>query len=400
MACGCGKPKPCPDGSCPHSKRPLTTRLIPFAIWAQSYTPVIPKFYWDVFSPEEGILNLVRELDRLRAYINYMFCEVEKLANELDEALTAAEELADQLAEKLTQAEQLLTELRTQISTITNEIETLREDVSDVRHMAYAADGKAEAAFANALAADNKAEVAKAIATEAQQAAYSAAEQAAEADIKATNAETSANAAREIAESLIESIRETQDEVEDLTQRIVNLEACCEDVKESLADLDTWKSEVDKQLEGLAIATAENPSVSLSNFECSGQVSSGPISGGGQSIYCSTLAFDVPLNHAARTIDVEYLGITARVGGNVAYEANDGNKVSLSGIDLIDNGVPVIPEIVDFNFALSRAGVRVRIQFSKPLWQQGTKPDGSYMQDRLMNATPVAYAVWMRASVR
>lgn len=108
MSCnkGCGSAKPCQDGTCPHSKRPFNFHIMPFALWVTNYTPVIPKFYWDVESQEERIKHIVMELDRLRAYVNYITCEYEKYLQRLEEDLARTEDLAEQL-EKLIKKEEL-----------------------------------------------------------------------------------------------------------------------------------------------------------------------------------------------------------------------------------------------------------------------------------------------------
>ena len=361
MSCGCGRPKPCSDGACPHAKRPTTTKLIPFALWAQSYTPVIPKFYWDVFSPEEGILNLVRELDRLRAYINYMFCEVEKLAQELDEALQEAEKLADKLAQKLAEAEQLVTELRETIEIVNKKIIDLTTKVN----------------------------AAQKTADEAKQAAATA-------DTKAGNAQQAAKTAQTAAQSAQAAAQQATQSLTSLNNRVAALEECCNTAKQRLSSLEEWKKDVNKQLKALNVITAENPNISLSNFECSGQTSSGPL-GAGISKYCSVLAAEVPLNINASGVTVNTLSASVRIGGNLSFKKTNGTLQPISALTLIENGQPAFSEIIDWYAVITRSGIRVRIQFSEPLWVSGKNPDGQYFEKKMQNGTPCAVAIWMDA---
>ena len=62
-----------------------------------SYTPVIPKFYWDVYSQEERIKTICIHIDKIIAYantlgiqINKNIDEIEKLVKEFDEFKSGA----------------------------------------------------------------------------------------------------------------------------------------------------------------------------------------------------------------------------------------------------------------------------------------------------------------------
>lgn len=102
-----------------------TYKLIPFPVWALTYTPVIPKAYWDVLSQEESIKNLWREFDRVRAYINYAYEELDKLAQELADQLDTAKEALAQAQETLDSA-----------IAIKAEIEALRDECENIRQQA------------------------------------------------------------------------------------------------------------------------------------------------------------------------------------------------------------------------------------------------------------------------
>lgn len=364
MSCGCGKPKPCPDGTCPHKRCAPGTRLMPFSLWVTNYAPVVPKFYWDVESQEQRIYHLSLELDRLRAYINYIFCEVEKLANELAEALDRAEALLDELAAKIRQVEQIISELRQVIADINARMDAVEAEFARVKQQAQRAEQTANESKTAAQQANTKADAAQ---TAAQQ---------------------------------------TKTDLTALTARVAALESCCEDARRRLTALENFKAaqertnaKVRKELDALNVATTEEPNISMANFESSGQISSGPIPPATQGIYASTLAIDVPCNVAANRVRLNSFACTARIGGNVAFEMADGTKKVISALHLIENGQASFPEIIGWYCVPGRGGLRVRIQFDKPLWRVGTNPDGSWIEEKLMNATPFAPAVWLEAVV-
>ena len=407
---GCGGTKPCPDGKCPGRKRDICTHIMPFHLWATQYTPVIPKFYWDVYSQEERIRLICLELDRLRAYINYMFCELEKLFEELDEALKAAEELAEQLAAKLEECERLIEQIRTEILQLTERVTECERLANRANENAIEAYNLANEAKDIAETARDTADEAKADAEQAQATADNALQTAGEANTKANDAQADAQAASEaaseairvanqVAENVAEQMQEIDAQMTALDARVTDLEECCEEAKRKLGNLEQWKESVDAQLEALNIATAENPGVSLENFEASGQISSGPISTGGQQIYASVIAVDIPVNHNARSVDINELSVTVRLGHFAAYVDDSNVKQSLAGTQLIGAGEKAIPEIVDWRAQLTRAGISIRVQFSRPLWKVGTNPQGQWFEEPLQNGIPCAVAVWLDAEV-
>ena len=371
MSCGCGKPKPCPDGTCPHKRREPGTRLMPFSLWVTNYAPVVPKFYWDVESQEQRIYHLSLELDRLRAYINYIFCEVEKLANELAEALDRAEALLDELAAKIREVEQLISELRQVIADINARMDAVEAEFARVKQQAQRAEQTANEAKTAAQQANTKADAAQTAAQQAQQQA-----------------------------------QQTKTDLTALTARVAALEECCEDARRRLTVLENFKAaqertnaQVRTELDALNVATTEDPQISMSNHESSGQISSGPIPPATQGIYASTLAIDVPCNVAANTVRLNSFACTARIGGYIAFEMEDGTKKVISALYLIENGQASFPEIIGWYCVPSRGGLRIRIQFDKPLWRVGTNPEGQWIEEKIMNATPFAPAVWLDAVV-
>lgn len=407
---GCGKPKPCPDGKCPRRKSDLCTHIMPFHLWATQYTPVIPKFYWDVYSQEERLRLICLELDRLRAYINYMFCELEKLFEELDEAIKAAEELAEQLAAKLEECERIIEQIRAEVLQLTErvtECERLANRANDnatqAYNLAFEAKDIAENARDDAAEANAKAEQAQGNANNALQVAGEANTKANDAQADAQSANEAANEAIRIANlvnvQVTEQLQEINAQMTALDARVTDLEDCCEEAKQRIGNLELWRESVDAQLEALNIATAENPGVSLENFEASGQISSGPISTGGQGIYASVIAVDIPMNHNAHNVEINELSVTVRLGHFAAYVDDDNVKQALAGTRLIGLGEKIIPEIVDWRAQLTRAGISIRIQFSRPLWKVGSNPQGLWFEEPLQNGIPCAVAVWLDAEV-
>ena len=392
MSCGCGKPKPCPDGTCPHKRREPGTRLMPFSLWVTNYAPVVPKFYWDVESQEQRIYHLSLELDRLRAYINYIFCEVEKLANELAEALDRAEALLDELAAKIREVEQLISELRQVIADINARMDAVEAEFARVKQQAQRAEQTANEAKTAAQQANTKADAAQTAAQQAQQ--------------QAQQANTKADAAQTAAQQAQQQAQQTKTDLTALTARVAALEECCEDARRRLTVLENFKAaqertnaQVRTELDALNVATTEDPQISMSNLESSGQISSGPIPPATQGIYASTLAIDVPCNVAANTVRLNSFACTARIGGYIAFEMEDGTKKVISALYLIENGQASFPEIIGWYCVPSRGGLRIRIQFDKPLWRVGTNPEGQWIEEKIMNATPFAPAVWLDAVV-
>lgn len=65
-----------------------THTLPPYWGWT-TYTPVIPKFYWDVYSQEQRIKHLCKEYDRLAHYASMLAEEINAIEAVTPEALQA-----------------------------------------------------------------------------------------------------------------------------------------------------------------------------------------------------------------------------------------------------------------------------------------------------------------------
>ena len=447
--CGCGKPKPCPDGSCPHKRHALPTRLAPFYVWATKYTPVIPKFYWDVESQEERIKHIVLELDRLRAYINYVFCEVEKLIQELEEALANAQEMVEQLSQMLAEATQLLEQLRSTISDLEQRMQRLEQQFTAVQQQAQQAAQQAEQAQQTAQQAQQQAEQAQADVQQAKQDAQQAKQDAQQAEQQAQQAEqtaqqaqqaaqqanTKADAAQQQAQQAQQTAQQARDEVASkvdtatydegqaqqneaiaaaqsaadaaradltaLTTRVTDLETCCNQVRGRLDELERWRQELEDRIAPLFI-DPENPVVAIQGVEMAGQISSGPIGPQTSARYASTIAFTIPMNGIqGNSINIESLELLGRCGSWLRYVDNGGTEHVFSDyVQLIRNNQPAIPEIVGWSWWITPyIGINIRLMFNQSLTKRVWHPDNTNTNETIINATPVAYQVKIQGIV-
>lgn len=91
-----GTPLPTPPVGVP--PYPIT----PFAVWTWS-TPVIPEFYWNVYSAEQRIKQICKEIGRIEAYLNYLTNKVNENVIELHKRIDQLTERVAALEEKLKQ---------------------------------------------------------------------------------------------------------------------------------------------------------------------------------------------------------------------------------------------------------------------------------------------------------
>lgn len=95
----------------------LATTIPPYWGWT-SYTPVIPKLYWDVYSQEERIKRLCMEYDKLTHYastiadgVNDISGEVDGVVDEVREQLAAQDKkIEEQLAAQNQKVQDLIDE--------------------------------------------------------------------------------------------------------------------------------------------------------------------------------------------------------------------------------------------------------------------------------------------------
>lgn len=76
--------------------------ITPFAVWTWS-SPVIPDFYWNVYSAEQRIKSICKEIGRIEAYLQYLVDQTNKNFIEVHNRIDALTERVAALEEKLKQ---------------------------------------------------------------------------------------------------------------------------------------------------------------------------------------------------------------------------------------------------------------------------------------------------------
>lgn len=125
--------------------------ITPFAVWTWS-SPVIPEFYWDVYSSEQRIKQICKEIGKIESYLNYLtnktnenIIELHKRIDVLTERVAALEKKVE---EEVARLDALIAQLRSDLEQeihdreqgdenldkrITQEIHD-RQDADDVLH--------------------------------------------------------------------------------------------------------------------------------------------------------------------------------------------------------------------------------------------------------------------------
>lgn len=83
-----GTPLPTPPVGVP--PYPIT----PFAVWTWN-TPVIPEFYWNIYSSEQRIKSICKEIGKIESYLNYLVNETNKNIIEIHDLI---QKLTDRVA--------------------------------------------------------------------------------------------------------------------------------------------------------------------------------------------------------------------------------------------------------------------------------------------------------------
>lgn len=107
-----GTPLPTPPvGVSPY---PIT----PFAVWTWS-TPVIPEFYWNVYSSEQRIKSICKEIGKIESYLNYLTNKVNENIIELHQRIDALTErvaaLEKHVEEEVARLDALIAQLRSDL---------------------------------------------------------------------------------------------------------------------------------------------------------------------------------------------------------------------------------------------------------------------------------------------
>ena len=89
--------------------------ITPFAVWTWN-TPVIPNFYWNVFSAEQRIKSICKEIGKIEAYLQYLvtktnenIIEIHKRIDQLTERVATLE---NHVAEEVARLDDLIAQLR------------------------------------------------------------------------------------------------------------------------------------------------------------------------------------------------------------------------------------------------------------------------------------------------
>lgn len=89
--------------------------ITPFAVWTWS-SPVIPEFYWNIYSAEQRIKSICKEIGKIEAYLNYLvnktnenIIEIHRLITELTERVAALEKHVE---EEVARLDALIAQLR------------------------------------------------------------------------------------------------------------------------------------------------------------------------------------------------------------------------------------------------------------------------------------------------
>lgn len=107
-----GTPLPTPPVGVPPF--PIT----PFAVWTWN-TPVIPNFYWNIYSAEQRIKSICKEIGRIEAYLQYLVDQTNKNLIEIHQRI-------DQLTERVAQLERHVEE---EVARLDDLIAQLRADL-------------------------------------------------------------------------------------------------------------------------------------------------------------------------------------------------------------------------------------------------------------------------------
>lgn len=113
--------------------------IIPFSSFT-AYTPVIPKFYWDVYSAEQRIKEICKKLSKTDAYMDYVAGEVNEysvkigleVSIELEEAHKELVALREELIELILQTGEGSLDWNVQKGLYDSSINAMRDMFNDV----------------------------------------------------------------------------------------------------------------------------------------------------------------------------------------------------------------------------------------------------------------------------
>ena len=98
--------------------------ITPFSVWTWS-TPVIPEFYWNIYSSEQRIKSICKEIGKIEAFLNYLVNETNKNVIELHKRI-------DQLTERVAQLERHVEEEVARLDALIAQLRSdLEQEIAD-----------------------------------------------------------------------------------------------------------------------------------------------------------------------------------------------------------------------------------------------------------------------------
>lgn len=99
----------------------------PFGSFLTRYTPVIPQFYQNIYSQEEGIKKILFELDSLATYVN------ELAENSGSTDLTELKNTVATLGETVTTLQNTVTTLTETLNTVSTTVNTATTELATIK---------------------------------------------------------------------------------------------------------------------------------------------------------------------------------------------------------------------------------------------------------------------------
>ena len=108
--------------------------ITPFAVWTWN-SPVIPNFYWNVYSAEQRIKSICKEIGRIEAYLQYLVDQTNKnfieVHNRIDQLTERVAQLENHVAEEVARLDQLIAQLRADLTQEIHDREAADEALGD-----------------------------------------------------------------------------------------------------------------------------------------------------------------------------------------------------------------------------------------------------------------------------
>ena len=108
--------------------------ITPFAVWTWS-TPVIPEFYWNIYSSEQRIKQICKEIGKIEAYLQYLVTKTNENIIELHQRIDALTErvaaLEKKVEEEVARLDALIAQLRADLEQEIQDREAADEALGD-----------------------------------------------------------------------------------------------------------------------------------------------------------------------------------------------------------------------------------------------------------------------------